>query len=214
MAKLSDKELEAWQNSQAKPKESEPVPSEEEELEASGWNVEKKKPGPKIMTPKEVEDTRPPVKAYNRPAQVDRAGRVPQTEPRGTGASYWPDHERIEFVKKKHETTWKPGAYEVIVERVWKSKIEDRTVIHVGFMTKDGENIQRMMSDIYSERSVLGELVTAIWGELPEKFVSDDLVGQTLIIGVKVEPNKEGVLWEKVKSFLPSNAGQFANGGE
>ena len=218
MAKLSDKELEEWQRSQDKPKEPEPVPSEEEELEASGWNVEKKKPAPKIMTPKEVEDTRPTVKAYNTPVQSERAqkyanDRVPQTEPRGTGATYWPDHERIEFVKKKHETTWEPGNYEVIIERVWKTEIQGRIVVHVGFMTKDGRNIQRMMSDIYSEKSTLGDLVMAIWGQLPEKFVSDDLVGQTLTIGVKIEPNKEGVLWEKVKAFFPSDASQFKNGG-
>ena len=220
---LTEDDIKEWKAAKAKA-EAEPIPTEEEEQEAAGF---KRTVMPKMMTPDQVRKGAPVSAVQKAPATVVPTSQYEDDE-EGQG-SRWPDHQSISLKRQPHESTWEEGIYEVTIERTWQDTAPDMfhtdpqtgealtaVFLHVGFITEDGQRIQKRMSMCPSghEKCFKTKMLISIFGDpAPEDISTDDLVGKKLQVFIENIKNRKGDIWPTVTKTVRSTK-QFQTAGE
>lgn len=78
-------------------------------------------------------------------------------------------------------------------------------VVKFGLVTDDG-TLTVTCTPTYSDRSKLGKLAAAVFGERPEEIDTDSLRGKELVVVVEHEKNGDAI-YDRVTAFAPYKAG-------
>lgn len=242
LSQLSQEDIDAWYASQKRGNkmEDKSIPTETEEVEAgNAFKVSKtQRKEPRIMTPDQVRKEAP---VKNRVVmqevvpEVAAAVNVPTVsvsssqyeEEEGQG-SRWPEHQSISLKREPHESTWQEGLYDVTIERTWQDIAPDQfhkdpstgdpltaVFLHVGFITEDGQRIQKRMSMCPSghEKCFKTKMLISLFGDpAPDDINTDDLVGMKLQVFIENIKNRKGDIWPTVTKTVKSTK-QFQTAG-
>ena len=116
------------------------------------------------------------------------------------------EHESFTLERPAHVPRISEGTHDAEILRMHRARepsyddpsvMEDKIVVL--FKTSEG-TIQRTMNEKYHEKSVLGQLLTAVLGEIPASVGSDDLVGKKLRITI-IHKEKGADIWEQISAF-------------